>query len=158
MIALRPLCAQDSAAFQQFVRGLSPESRLHRFFVPLRELAPGLLASLTQPDMSRHVAVAAVEGDTIIGEGRFVALGDSGRAEFAIAVTDEWQRRGIGARLLGFLTAAARQAGLAVLQGEVLRTNGGMLGLAARAGFSRKACADARLTVVERNLGAGEMR
>ena len=158
MIALRPLCAQDSAAFQQFVRGLSPESRLHRFFVPLRELAPGLLASLTQPDPTRHVAVAAVDGDRIIGEGRFVALGDSGRAEFAIAVADAWQRQGLGARLLGFLTAAARQAGLAVLQGEVLRTNGAMLGLAARAGFSRTACADARLTVIERNLVAGEMR
>jgi len=158
MIALRPLCAQDSAAFQQFVRGLSPESRLHRFFVPLRELAPGLLASLTQPDPSRHVAVAAVEGDRIIGEGRFVALGDSGRAEFAIAVADEWQRQGLGARLLGSLTSAARQAGLTVLQGDVLRTNSAMLGLAARAGFSRKPCADARLTVVERNLVAGEMR
>jgi acetyltransferase len=97
VISLRPLCAQDGAAFQQFVRGLSPESRLHRFFVPVRELAPGLLASLTQVDQSRHVAVAAVEGDRIIGEGRYVALGDSGRAEFAVAVADEWQRHGIGA-------------------------------------------------------------
>jgi acetyltransferase len=158
VISLRPLCAQDGAAFQQFVRGLSPESRLHRFFVPLRELAPGLLASLTQVDQSRHVAVAAVEGDRIIGEGRFVALGDSGRAEFAVAVADEWQRHGVGARLLGFLTAAARQAGLAVLEGEVLRTNGAMLGLAGRAGFRRKPCADACLTVVERNLAAPEMR
>jgi acetyltransferase len=158
MIALRPLRAQDSAAFQQFVRGLSAESRLHRFLVPLRELAPGLLASLTQPDPSRHVAVAAVEGDRIVGEGRFVALGDSGRAEFAIAVADEWQRHGIGARLLGFLTAAARQMGLAALEGEVLRTNTAMPRFARRTGFRTKACADARLAVVERNLAAGEMR
>ena len=158
MIALRPLCAQDAAAFQQFVRGLSVESRLHRFLVPLRELAPALLARLTQPEPSRHVAVAAVDGDRIVGEGRFVVLGESGRAEFAIAVADEWQRHGIGARLLGFLTAAARQAGLAALEGEVLRTNTAMLRFARRAGFSAKASSDARLTVVERNLAAGEMR
>ena len=158
MITLRPLSAQDRAAFQQFVSGLSPESRLHRFLVPLRELAPGLLTTLTQTDQSRHVAVAAVDGATIIGEGRFVALVDSGRAEFAIAVTDEWQRHGIGARLLAFLLAAARRTGLAVLEGEVLRTNSAMLKFAGRAGFRMKPCADARLTVVERNLVAGEIR
>jgi len=156
VISLRPICAGDEAAFQQFVRGLSLESRLHRFLQPLRELAPGQLAALTQPDQSRHVAMAAVDGDAIIGEGRYVALGDSGRAEFAIAVTDEWQRNGIGARLLGALMAAARQAGLAALEGEVLRTNTAMLKFVGRAGFRMKACEDARLTVVERNLVAAQ--
>ena len=154
MITLRSLGPGDGAAFQDFVRGLSLESRLHRFLQPLRELAPGTLAALTQPDQSRHVAMAAVDGDTIIGEGRYVALGNSGRAEFAIAVTDEWQRNGIGARLLGALMGAARQAGLAALEGEVLRTNTAMLKFAGRAGFRMKASADARLTVVERNLVA----
>ena len=157
MITLRSLGPGDGAAFQDFVRGLSLESRLHRFLQPLRELAPGTLAALTQPDQSRHVAMAAVDGGTIIGEGRYVALGNSGRAEFAIAVTDEWQRNGIGARLLGALMGAARQAGLAALEGEVLRTNTAMLKFAGRAGFRMKASADARLTVVERNLVAAQI-
>lgn len=153
MIALRPLCPQDAFAFQKFVRELSPESRLHRFLFPVRELAPRLLAALTRPEQPCHVALAALEGSTIIGEGRYVALGDSGRAEFAIAVADPWQRKGVGALLLEALSDAARRAGLATLQGEVLRTNAAMLAFTRRAGFRLKICpGDATLAIAERDL------
>jgi len=156
MIALRPLVPQDSAAFQQFVRGLSLQSRLHRFLVPLSELAPALLAALTRPDQRHHVALVAVENSTIIGEGRYVDLREDGRAEFAIAVADAWQRQGIGARLLAALAAAAQRARLAFLEGEILRTNGTMLGFVRRAGFRLKPCpGDARLVVAELELEGG---
>lgn len=151
MIAIRPIDQQDRNAFQAFVRELSPESRANRFLCPVQELGPASLQALTQPDQARHVGLVAVEGERIIGEGRFVALGDSGRGEFALAVTDEWQRQGIGARLLGALTLAARRAGLAILEGEVLGTNSAMLKFMRRAGFRLKSCpGDARLTHVER--------
>lgn len=152
-ITLRPLGPQDACAFQQFVRALSPESRLHRFLFPVRELAPRLLAALTRPEQPRHVALGAFEGATIIGEGRYVALGDSGRAEFAIAVADRWQRKGVGARLLEALSHAARRAGLAMLEGEILRTNQAMLAFTRRAGFRVKICpGDATLAIAERDL------
>ena len=111
------------------------QSRLNRFLFPVRELAPATLQALTQPDQARHVGLIALDGAAIIGEGRYVALGDSGRGEFAIAVADEWQRQGIGARILGALTAAARRAGLAILEGEVLHSNAAMLKFMRRAGF-----------------------
>ncbi len=153
MIRFRPIAAQDSEAFQDFVRNMSLQSRLHRFLFPVRELAPATLRALTQPDQTRHVGLIALEGEEIIGEGRYVALGDSGRGEFAIAVADRWQRRGIGARMLAALMAAGRRAGLAFLEGEVLRTNAAMLEFAHRSGFRFKTCpGDARLTMVERDL------
>jgi acetyltransferase len=153
VITFRPIVAQDREAFQAFVRGLSLESRLNRFLFPVRELAPATLEALTQPDQARHVGLIALDGAEIVGEGRYVALGDSGRGEFAIAVTDEWQRQGIGARILGALMAAARRAGLAALEGEVLRSNAAMLKFMRRAGFRLSNCpGDARLTLVEREL------
>jgi len=153
MIALRPLVPQDGVAFQQFVRGLSLESRLRRFLSPVRELGPRLLATLTQPDQRRHVALAAVESSTIVGEGRYFALEAGGRAEFAIAVADAWQRHGIGARLLGALTLAAKHAGVTFLQGEILRTNDPMLKFLERGGFRLKTCpGDARLLLAEKRL------
>ncbi len=156
MIAIRPVQARDREPFQAFVRGLSPESRANRFLAPIQELAPTALQALTQPDQKRHVGLVALEGDAIIGEGRCVALGDSGCGEFAIAVADSWQRRGIGARLLAALMAGARRAGLAVMEGEVLRTNDAMLGFAHRSGFRFKTCpGDATLAVVERDLWQG---
>jgi GNAT superfamily N-acetyltransferase len=135
------------------VSGLSPESRTNRFLYPVQELAPAALQALVQPAPSRHVALVATEGDEIVGEGRYVALGDSGQGEFAIAVTDEWQRQGIGARLLGALTADARRAGLALLRGEILRSNAAMLKFMRRAGYRLEVCpGDATLAIAERAL------
>ncbi len=156
MIAIRPIAAQDQDAFQAFVRGLSPESRTNRFLVPVKELAPASLQALTRTDHAGHVALVATEGAQIVAEGRYVALGDSGRGEFAMAVADRWQRRGIGARILAALMSAGRRAGIAFLEGEVLRTNAAMLEFAHRSGFRFRACpGDASLAVVERDLWQG---
>jgi acetyltransferase len=153
MIALRPIVAQDREAFHAFVRGLSLEARTNRFLYPVKELAPAALQALTQADQQRHVGLVALEGDRIVGEARCVALGDSGHGEFAIAVADEWQRQGVGARLLAALFAAARRAGLASMEGEVLRTNAAMLGFVRQAGFRLRICpGDGTLTVAERSL------
>ena len=155
MAEFRPLVPQDRDAFQDFVRGLSPDARANRFLAPVKELSPATLEAMTQPDQARHVALVATEGGRIIGEGRYVAEAGNGRAEFAIAVADDWQRKGIGARLLASLVVAARVAGLQVIEGEVLRTNMAMLGFVRRVGFALKSCSgDARLLVAERILAA----
>jgi acetyltransferase len=155
MTELRPLVPQDRDAFQEFVRGLSPDARANRFLAPVKELSPATLEAMTQPDQARHVAIVATDGDRIIGEGRYVAVAGNGRAEFAIAVADDWQRKGIGARLLASLMVAARFAGLQAIEGEVLRTNTAMLGFVRRVGFALKNCSgDARLLVAERILVA----
>jgi acetyltransferase len=151
----RPLVPEDRDAFQDFVRNLSPDARANRFLAPVKELSPATLEAMTQPDQTRHVALVATEGGRIIGEGRYVAVAGNGRAEFAIAVADDWQRKGIGARLLASLMVAARFAGLQALEGEVLRTNTAMLEFARRVGFALKGCnGDARLLVAERILVA----
>jgi acetyltransferase len=153
MTELRPLVPQDREAFQDFVRTLSPEARVNRFLAPVKELSPAVLEAMTQPDQGRHVALVAIEDGRIVGEGRYVALAGNGRAEFAIAVADDWQRRGIGARLLASLLVAARITGLQALEGEVLRTNTAMLNFMKRVGFALKTCSgDARLLVAERLL------
>jgi acetyltransferase len=153
MTGLRPIVPGDRAAFQSFVRGLSHDTRTNRFLTPVQELSPAMLDAMTQADQGRHVALVATEGDRIIGEGRYVSLAANGRAEFALAVADDWQRQGIGAKLLGALVAAARQAGLRALEGEVLRTNTAMLRFVQRAGFRLTNCAgDARLLMTERTL------
>ena len=153
-VDIRPIVPEDREAFREFVAGMSPDSRTNRFFSPVRELHPAMLQALTEPDQQRHVGLVATEDGKIVGEARYVALGQ-GRGEFAIAVADQFQRRGIGARLIGALQAAARSAGLLFLSGEVMRTNSPMLHFSRQAGFQMKSCpGDARLTVVERSLAS----
>jgi GNAT superfamily N-acetyltransferase len=61
---------------------------------------------------------------------------DSASAEFAIVVADGWEGQGIAARLLRDLISAADIAGLARLEGLVLRDNRRMLRFAHALGFS----------------------
>lgn len=139
-VLLRPVLPQDLGLQAPFFQGLSDESRYNRFFNPMRSFPPGLLERFTQVDHKSHVALLAEtvsDGlETLVGEARYVVEKDGNSAEFAIAVTDDFQGIGLGRLLLDRLTCIAAHAGLQRLFGETLATNDSMLGLARKAGFA----------------------
>jgi acetyltransferase len=156
-VTLRPIRPEDEGIEQEFVRNLSDESRYFRFRDAVRELSPRMLSHLTRVDYDRHLALIAVterEGREIqIGVARYVASADRRRCEFAIAVADDWQRKGLGSQLMEALMAAARAGGIREMYGEVLASNRKMLELTARLGFrARVDASDASVMRVERNL------
>jgi acetyltransferase len=156
-VLVRPVHPQDLELVQAFVRQLSPESRYNRFHGALKELTPGMARWATHVDYDRHLALIAVvyrDGREIeIGAARYVVQADGETAEFAVAVADAWQGRGVGARLLGYLVRVAAGRGLRWMEGEVLAANRGMLALARRLGFDyRKPHRDAHLVKVSRRL------
>jgi ribosomal protein S18 acetylase RimI-like enzyme len=143
---VRRVRAGDAEAFQTFIVGLSAASRLMRFHGAVKSCSPALLRHLTQTDNVRHQAWLALEQrggeERVVGEARFVA-GDDGRsAEFAIAVADNRQGRGLADRLFRTLAAAALQAGIGQLFGDVLDGNTRMLGFLRRHGFEIDSWAD----------------
>ncbi|HUL41538.1 MAG TPA: bifunctional acetate--CoA ligase family protein/GNAT family N-acetyltransferase [Burkholderiales bacterium] len=138
-ITIRPIRPEDAEIEQQFVRGLSSEARYFRFFNPIRELSPEFLARLTQVDYDREMAliatVATVGGETEIGVARYSINPDGSTCEFAVVVADDWQRKGIGARLVSELADCIRDKGIKLIEGWVLKQNIGMLQLAKEMGF-----------------------
>ena len=56
-------------------------------------------------------------------------------AEFAVVVTDAWQRRGVASRIMAVLIECAARKGLHSLHGVVLRANQNMLRFVQRLGF-----------------------
>ncbi len=132
-VRLRPIAAADAVAEQAFFSALSLDSRHKRFHVGLRELSPALLKLLTEVDQSQHVAwvVEAEEPDhPVIADVRYVhETGRPEHAEFALAVADDWQGRGLGRRLIAHLAAHARRHGVQHLYGDVLADNRRMLAL-----------------------------
>jgi len=125
---------------QRFPR--SDESRYFRFMDPLRELTPRRVSHFTTVDHDRHLALIAVREqdgkETQVGVARYLATPERTRCEFSIVVADEWQRKGLGTRLMLALIAAARAAGVSVMHGEVLAGNHRMLRFAAGLGFAPK--------------------
>ena len=141
-ITVRPILPQDAEIVQAFVQTLSDGSRRHRFFRTLRELPADLLRRFTEVDYHQHLALVAEvftdEDEVIVGEGRYVMDASGTGAEFAVAVADGWQGRGIGRHLLGRLEHRAAVAGIRRLHGETLLDNRAMQHLARQAGFSAR--------------------
>lgn len=150
-VTVRPVQAADLQLESDFVaHGLTQQSRYQRFQTALSELPPGMARYFTQIDFRQHVALLALaEHDgqpQQVGEVRYVCDGDlPDQAEFALAVADGWQGQGLGRRLLRQLVRIARQHGVRLLYGDVLRTNTAMLALARAQGFAARPQGDARL-------------
>jgi acetyltransferase len=157
LVTIRPIRPEDAEIEQAFVRNLSNESRYFRFMDTLRELSPRMLAHFTRVDYEHHMALIAVTGSTgaevQVAVARFVADEDRSRCEFAIAVADGWQHKGLGTQLMQALMTAARAAGIRTMYGEVLASNYKMLALTARLGFTAHPDErDPRTIRVERTL------
>jgi acetyltransferase len=138
-ILVRPIRPEDAEIEQEFVHNLSPRSKYFRFMQTLRELTPEMLVRFTQIDYDRELALIAIvkEGgrDVEVAVTRYGMNPDGESCEFAIAVADAWQTKGIGSRMLGMLLEAAKTRGFKIMEGEVLAENGPMLGLVKKMGF-----------------------
>jgi acetyltransferase len=152
MVKIRAIHAEDASMLQAFVRRLSVQSRRFRFFSGLAELPAPLLERFVNQDRGRGLALVALtersQETAIIAEARCVLDPMTGDAEFAIAVDDEFQRRGLGVRLLKTFVAHASRRGIRRLFGEILAENRAMLGLARRLGFEIQPCASGLQTMI----------
>ncbi|WP_373280482.1 GNAT family N-acetyltransferase [Methylogaea oryzae] len=139
-VTIRPIRPEDADLEQEFVRGLSEEAKFFRFLSALQELSPAMLARFTQIDYDREMALIAVtvqNGKELeLGVCRYAINPDGETCEFALVVSDAWQGRGIGSRLMGGLIGAARARGLRLMEGEVLASNKNMLKLMDILGFN----------------------
>jgi GNAT superfamily N-acetyltransferase len=128
-IELRRLTPQDAPVLAEAFAQLSQESRRLRFLAPKPSLTKSELRYLTEVDGHRHEALGATDPAT----GRGVAVGrfvrdpaDPSRAEVALTVADDWQRRGLGRLLLERLADRAREEGVDRFTALVADENRGM--------------------------------
>jgi acetyltransferase len=88
-----------------------------------------LVATTHKPDGAEH----------ILGVARYDRAPGTDTAEVAVAVVDEYQRRGIGAGLLSLLCQVAREHGIRHFSLVVLPENQSMIGLLRRLGWIHQA-------------------
>jgi acetyltransferase len=82
-------------------------------------------------------------GPEIIGVGRLSRLHDVNEAEFALTVSDQWQRSGLGTRLLTLLVQAGRDERLERITAIMLADNLGMQRVARKVGFTLRHAGEA---------------
>jgi acetyltransferase len=148
---IRPVRPEDAPLFVNLFKELSPTSIYYRFFGVMKELTREMLASFTQIDYDREIALVAIdeeaESERILGVARIIGDADGREGEFAVLVSDAWQGKGIGSALLKKCLVIAQERGLERVHGLVLQENKNMLALAEKAGFS-----------IDRGGEAGEYR
>jgi RimJ/RimL family protein N-acetyltransferase len=121
---VRPIRTDDVERQRRMFFRLSADTVYKRFFRPIHEPSPSVLAFLCAVDHDRRDALVAVDPDgEIIAVARYDRLGETDEAEVAVVVEDEWQGHGIGARLLRRLAVLAESRGLKVFTATMLGEN-----------------------------------
>jgi GNAT superfamily N-acetyltransferase len=155
-LVLRPVRSGDGEALQNYVRGLSPQSRYNRFLgaaseLPASELARALAAN-GHDTLTLLVISKAAARETVVGEAR-VALSCAERAgEFGMSIADDMRHLGAGSALLQEIERKAAADGIEFLIGDTLRTNDAMIGLALGRGFRLEAGLEPRLVRIRKRL------
>jgi GNAT superfamily N-acetyltransferase len=136
---------------------LSLESRYRRFLAPVPELSEAMARYLTEVDHHDHEAIVALDAETGEGIGvvRYVR-GTERRdaAEFAVTVTDDWQRRGLGTLLLEVISARAREEGITTFTALMLASNQEMMDVLEHLGPVRIVDRDAGTVEIEMPIPA----
>jgi len=137
-VLLRPIRAEDEPLIKEMMSTLSEETLRVRFFV-IMEIDHRMLMHFCNVDYDREIAIAAElkEGDKkrIIGGGRLIVEPDTGSGQFALLVSDDFQKQGLGEKLLDVTVGLAQDKGLHEIYGIVLSENNKMLGLSKKMGF-----------------------
>src|SRR5271165_5942151 len=140
-VLVRALRPDDAPGLAEAFEQLSETSRYRRFFTAKPHLSEQTLAFLTDVDHHDHEALVAVAPDSgqLVGVARFIRIpGEPDLAE--VAVTDSWQRRGLGTALLRELAQRAAEEGIRHFTAEILAENKPMLTLARRLGDAETTC------------------
>jgi RimJ/RimL family protein N-acetyltransferase len=127
-VSIRPIRGDDHDRLRDSHERLSPESRYRRFLAAKPQLTLADARYLVEIDGCDHFALVATlpeaEGEPIVGVARFIRLPSNREvAEVAIVVNDAYQRRGMGADLVGGLAEAAVARGVRRFRATMLADN-----------------------------------
>ena len=82
------------------------------------------------------------QGKKEIGVARLILEPDRNSGEFAVVVADDYQKKGLGTKLMDMLIEIAEEKELSDIYGIILPENEGMLRLCEKMGFTLKRTED----------------
>jgi len=146
-VTIRPIRPEDEPVMVTFHETLSEESVYYRYFTQLKldqRIAHERLIRMCFTDYDREIPLVAEHKDPktgkleILGVGRLSKLRGLNEAEFALIISDHWQRQGLGTELLKRLVEIGRQEKLERIRATMLKENHAMQHVAKRVGFTLK--------------------
>ena len=143
-VHVRPIVPEDEPLLHEAVAAMSERTVYFRFFSPLKRMPDALAHRLAVVDYNDRFALVATTDkpgakERIVGVARYDRVPKTEVAETAVAVVDEFQRRGLGSALMAILGKVARDHGIKTFTLIVLPENQQMLGLLRKMGWIHRA-------------------
>ncbi len=145
VVRIRPIRPEDEPLMVQFHEPLSDQSVYMRYFRSLnldQRTTHERLTRICFIDYDREMALVATRRSSqtgeeeIIGVGRLSKFYQGKEAEFALLISDNFQRQGLGSELLRRLLEIGRVEGVQTVMAYMLPDNRGMKRIAEELGFS----------------------
>lgn len=146
-VCIRPIRPEDEPMMVSFHSTLSERTVYQRYLQLLnvdQRTAHERLTRICFIDYARQIALVAERTDPktgerrIIGVGRLQGLSGPSDAEYAIVVSDEFQKLGLGTELLRRLVQVGKAEGVPVITAEILTENTAMQKVSEKLGFTLK--------------------
>jgi acetyltransferase len=149
-VTIRPIRPEDEPLMVRFHHGLSERSVRFRYFQPLKlgqRIEHERLTRVCFNDYDREMALvvqrAGDDGNLeIIGVGRLSKIPGQNEAEFAILISDLWQNKGLGTKLLELLLKVARDEKLRRVSAQIMPENVEMQRVCKKLNFQLKRSVD----------------
>jgi acetyltransferase len=146
VLDIRPIRPEDEPALVKFHETLSERTVYSRYLQMLnlsQRTAHERLTKICFIDYSRQMALVAERKDPqtgereIIGVGRLQGIGGE-EAEFAIVISDDYQKQGMGTEFLRRLIDIGKLEGVKVIVADILSDNNAMQKISEKLGFKLK--------------------
>jgi RimJ/RimL family protein N-acetyltransferase len=142
-VLVRPIVPEDEPLLHEAVAAMSERTVYFRFFSPLKRMPDALAHRLAVVDYNDRFALVATDKprgkERIVGVARYDRVVNTDVAEVAVAVIDEFQRRGLGSALMTILGKVAKDHAIKTFTLIVLPENQQMLGLLRKMGWIHRA-------------------
>jgi ribosomal protein S18 acetylase RimI-like enzyme len=144
-VHVRPIVPEDEPLLHEAVAAMSERTVYFRFFTPMKRMPDALAHRLAVVDYNDRFALVGTTHrpggakERIVGVARYDRVPKTEVAETAVAVVDEFQRRGLGSALMSILGRVARDHGIKTFTLIVLPENQQMLGLLRKMGWIHRA-------------------
>lgn len=134
-VTFRSIRPDDADRLVAFHEKLDPYDQYLRFFCAHPHLSHLELDRFTHVDHHDREAVVVLDGDDLVGVGRYVRLAEPDEAEVAFVVSGPWRGHGLATDLLRRLADIARRNGISTFVAETLAENHRMLDVFRHAGY-----------------------
>lgn len=150
-IILRPIKPEDEPLWLELLASCSKESIYHRFRYDFYFDSHDVASQFCFIDYDREIAIVAeVEEEghkKIIGVGRLIADPDVEVMEYAILITDAWQKKELGFTLTNYCMEIAKLRGVKILAAETTKDNKPMISVFRKLNFKIRFNEDTTVSV-----------